>query len=88
MKKIFKYHLPEIETTIELPEGYKILSLHEQKGNVYVWVLVDPNITTFKKATFKIFGTGQEINNVDNMDYVGTVFLDNGMFVFHVFLEK
>lgn len=69
---------------IEMPWGSRILKIGEQQGKLMIWALVD---TTNGMAyeTFKIFGTGSNIDINDKMtDFLGTVLMSDG-YVWHVF---
>jgi hypothetical protein len=69
--------------TIRLPKGSKPLTVHEQFGEICMWVLVIPTADT-KERTFRIAGTGHNLAD-GNFSYIGTAFIDDGELVFHVF---
>lgn len=84
MNTIWKYTLqPRID--IEMPIGSRILEVREQDNNICMWVLVDTEIETTIRH-FIVYGTGMEIREPWNMlSYHGTVQLNGGQLVFHVF---
>ena len=73
MKSVYKYVLdycwnvvddPKIPYTIELPKGATVLSCGLQnKENVCIWAMVDPNQTETIEVEFYIFGTGWNISD-------------------------
>ena len=99
MKSVYKYVLdycwnvvddPKIPYTIELPKGATVLSCGLQnKENVCIWVMVDPNQTEMIEVEFYIFGTGWNISDdIDNgLRFIGTYMVSDGMFVYHVFMK-
>lgn len=84
MNTIWKYTLqPRID--IEMPLGSKILEVREQNNDACMWVLVNPEMETTIRH-FVVYGTGMEINTpLDELLYHGTVQLNEGQLVFHVF---
>jgi hypothetical protein len=85
MKTIWKtaFDFDSDEVTVMLPVGAKVLAVHEQHGLPCVWFLVDTDAPK-QDRTFWFVGTGQEIPEGAS-EYVGTVLLDGGRFVLHVF---
>lgn len=100
MKRIYKYVLdttwnvigaPKIPYTMELPKGATILSCGLQnKENICVWAKVDPNQTETVEVEFYIFGTGWPIPEKidDRLQFVGTVMIMDGSYVYHVFMKE
>lgn len=87
MKQIWKYPItPNTSTTMSMPAGAKILSVHEQHGYVCMWALVEPK-NELENRSFEVFGTGHDIVDID-MDYLGMASLDGGSLIFHVFEVK
>ncbi len=84
MKTIYKYQLPTIHTSIELPEEYKILAAQVQKGIACVWVMVDTEKSFDIPVEFLIYPTGVSINR-NNINYIGTIQEEDGNIVGHVF---
>lgn len=86
MKRIFKYVLSATDTqTITLPYPNKVLSVAEQYGNIVVYAWVDDDPTMMKSYTFQIRGTGHNADGLDNYKFLGTVKLQDGELMFHVF---
>ena len=85
MKTIWKFRITG-DQTIEMPGGAKVLCVQEQKGDPYLWALVDSDTPTSKRA-FSIFGTGHDVPS-DPGSYIGTFQLNDGQFVFHVFEKE
>lgn len=100
MKSVYKYVLdycwnvvddPKIPYTIELPKGATVLSCGLQnKENVCIWAMVDPNQTEMIEVEFYIFGTGWNISDDigNDLRFIGTYMISDGMFVYHVFMKE
>lgn len=74
------------EQKILMPEGSKIIHVHEQNGMGCIWFQFDPK--NQGKGIFRSFitvGTGWA--EKPGNDYVGTYHLPNGL-VFHVFEKE
>jgi hypothetical protein len=88
IKKIFKYGpLTLGGCNINLPKGAQILHADSQKGNIFIWALVDPFCKAVDIRHFEVFGTG---HNFDydmgvSREHIGTVKMDGDNFIFHVF---
>jgi hypothetical protein len=84
MKSIYKYPL-EINDNIalDLPKGAKVLSIGNQNNIPCLWALVDP-AKPKEKRRFRVLQTGQSVKG-DIGTFIGTVLLNNGHFVIHVF---
>ena len=87
MKRVYKYALLPMGdiVVVHLPFGAGVLTVHEQKGEVYLWALVDPLETATTARTFRIAGTGHDMSDAECDEYVGTFFLCGNQLVFHVF---
>ena len=102
MRKIFKYPLRlEDKQTVTLPFEHNVLSVGVQLVNedflgapivgegIMLWAMIDENNYPVHKTvdrTIHIIGTGNSIPNVE-LKFIGTVQLQKGKLVFHVFLE-
>jgi hypothetical protein len=90
LKCVYKYTIGEPAITgviaIDIPGNAKILSAHNQREQLHIWALVDPN-AVFRQRIFHYFGTGIKFKNHDLLQFIGTVMFDNGNFVVHVFEE-
>lgn len=86
MRTIWKYELTfsfdEIE--IEIPYGFKILTVQNQHDKLVMWCEVQSNLKP-KKVKFRVIGTGHPIGNNENLSYIGSAQFDHGRLVFHVF---
>lgn len=83
--QIWKYSLKNHEEVLEIPKGFKILSVISQYNNPTVYCLVDPE-TEKEKVEFFYFGTGWDLTeNVNNLDFLGTVSTYNDSLIWHVF---
>lgn len=87
MKTIYKFPLnPSRECqNIVLPLGAEMLSVIEQRGQVILYCLVDPDAEGIEVREYLITGTGWAINEEDSMRliFIGTVKV--GTFVWHFF---
>lgn len=74
-----------------IPIGAKFLHVADQNGSLCVWYLCNPSNVP-NSRTFRVIGTGQSLNVVDNsmnnLQHVGTALMAGGQFVLHVFVEK
>lgn len=86
MESIFKYQLETIdEQVIEMPLGAEVLTVQVQNEIPCIWAKVNPSNTS-TSYRFRIFGTGQPIEEDFTGKYIGTYQLLNGLYVFHLFL--
>lgn len=83
MKTVYKYPVPfGDEVTVEIPVFAKILHLNMQHGEPCIWALVDSDEKPAKRR-FMWRGTGHNADGVGH--YVGTIIVEGGQFVFHLF---
>lgn len=96
VKRVFKYPLPlEVDGpaarwqdrfTMDLPVGLEILSVQAQHNKPVFWALVNPEETMKEKRKFLILNTGGEMPpDVNYHRFYGTVQLNGGGLVFHLF---
>ena len=89
---IYKYKLePEDRQVLNLPKGAEILSVVEQRDEVVIYAFVEEdNISDTEPLTFIIRGTGHDAGNFKRQNYtfLGTVKLEGGALMFHVFYRK
>jgi len=52
-----------------------------------MWVLHTTNTKIVEPRLFRIYGTGAEIKDLENLIYIGTFQMHNGDMVWHVFEE-
>lgn len=83
---IYKYPLPLTDVaTIEMPQGAYVLSAQVQRGDLFIWAMVNPD-NPREKRHFRIAGTGHVLEG-GSSDYlfIDTVQLSDGVLVLHVF---
>lgn len=90
MHTIYKYRLDDFQglpfsLDIEMPIGAKILCVQIQNNVPCIWVLADSTLQ-LEKRTFACFGTGQDIGNISNLEYIGTC--QRGWLVLHLFERR
>jgi hypothetical protein len=85
MKTICRYELAGVENIIPVDENAKVLSVGEQKGRLYAWILVETAIEHSKNIRFYIALTGHAFfESPDMLAFHGTVQMHDGL-VCHVF---
>lgn len=85
MRTIYKFPLYSliIDNLVSLPEGAEVLTARFQNGTMHLWVLLDPTSGMNRNRVFKIFGTGFDIPDSDELKYIATD--EIGALIFHVF---
>ena len=84
---IWKFTLEAADRQVAyMPRGARILSVGEQRGDINVWAIVDPEVPT-EARTFLVLGTGHPAAGASGATFLGTVQLLGGSLVFHVFEE-
>lgn len=84
-KFIYKYPLTMRACSVDLPKGAEILSVANQGNRIVLYALVDSEQPLEQRA-IELILTGQEIVTPQYLGrFVGTVLLDGGAFVVHVF---
>lgn len=88
-RKVFKYTLPVgCRTTINIKGFRRILDVHEQRGQVCVWALIDDGGADTTVA-FGVVPTGCPVTDeFKDSDYIGTVYLDDVTNVMHIFAVR
>ena len=87
MRTIFKTQLKVCDQqTVQLPRGFKILDIDRQGGMPCIWYECDSEA---EKVDVDIYcvGTGQNIDGISSMMYIGTVHDRSGGFVWHYYLK-
>jgi hypothetical protein len=84
VRSIWKFNLAPGETTLQIPQGAGILTAAEQFGGISMWAAVDPEKPLVDRK-FAVFATGQSIETLLGHKFIGTVLLNGGSLVFHVF---
>lgn len=94
---VYRYRLTITdEQTVSMPEGAVILSVARRDypqlpmlgvgGDepLDMWALVDPDAPV-RPRRIRIAGTGHPLDDVDQLEFLGTVQVVQGQLVFHVF---
>ena len=88
MTAVYKYDVILDDTfTLALPEGAEVLTVQMQHGIPRLWVRVDPTAPA-RPRQFRLAGTGHPIEDADDWRYVGTVQLQGGVLVLHLFESR
>ena len=70
---------------IYFPTDAKILRVAEQDGELYLWALINPNVSPVT-ISIRIIGTGRPFDDFEEYpDFLGTVVMHGGALVWHVF---
>jgi hypothetical protein len=86
MKTIHKFVLEVTdEQRIEIPSAHSILTVQLQDKRICLWAIVDTNSPKTTRY-FRIVGTGNPFNDCMDFTYIGTVQMENGKLVWHVFV--
>jgi len=97
MKRIYKYELIPCNDgyvdSLSLPVSAKVLSVIGQENSIYLYALVDTEDTLQKMINYKVYATGQEVDDYvlddfNNYVFLGTVTLYNSRLVFHVYIDN
>lgn len=95
MKTIYRFSFSPDKPIINMPKGARVLSTAAQNDVICVWALVDSHAPVIKYR-FHVLGTGHDANEVTSQvgtgvhliqQFVGTVFMNDGISVFHIFVE-
>ncbi len=83
--KIWKYPVPIRDAVrVSLPRGAELLCVQVQGEEPCLWALVDPDASSVVRA-FRWRGTVQEMEDAQGGVHVGTVQIEGGRLVFHLF---
>lgn len=83
---VWKFELNPGEVTILMPIGAKPLAVNMQGRKLCLWAEVDP-LAAKEARHFVTYGTGHPMLDLPHT-FIGTFFLDDNSFVFHVFEVK
>ena len=84
-KVIWKYPIKPVgETELEIPFNSVVLSAGVIGGACYIWVLLDPEETFIISKYVNSVETGQSFDSEEWDRFVGTLMLDNGLYIIHV----
>lgn len=81
--RIYKYDISK--SSVAMPKGAKILSLHVQFNKATIWALVNPDNDLVKRKLLHIPTGCGESQNFSDLEYIGTYLVDGGNGVYHVF---
>jgi hypothetical protein len=85
MQTIWKYTLePGQNNTLELPASAEVLSVQNQNEKICMWVKLETDYPKVQRM-FAVLGTGWEVESNHDLLFIGTVQLNHGIYVFHVF---
>lgn len=88
MLAVWKYNLKiQDSQEVEMPVSSRPLSVQVQQERIQLWVLVQSGMPMTKRIV-NIYGTGEGINQNIGQYFIGTVQLQKGRLIFHVFIEK
>ena len=92
METIYKYELSVIDfQIIDMPKGAEILSVQIQPSafggdsdRLFLWVKIDTS-NELEPKRIRIFGTGNPMEYEHELNFIGTVQMNNYSLVWHVF---
>ena len=91
MKTIYRYELTDSVNIVNLPCCANVISADvdiNEKGRevICIWAEIDTSDTLYSPRKFCIFGTGADMNSLDNFSkhFIGTVRRAN-KYAFHVY---
>ena len=85
MKKIYKYSILPLKTTLSIPAGAKILSMQLQNALPVIWVEANIDVSIPNEDRyFKVLGTGFEVDE-NCKAFIGTFQMLDGTFVGHLY---
>ncbi len=84
--RVFQYEISEVdEAKVRLPLGAQVLSAGRENDKLFLCALVDPGETRTKQRIFRIAGTGDEIAEVEELDFIASVQSGGDASVLHIF---
>ena len=84
-KKILEYYLQQLPLQqISMPSGAEILSVQNQMDKIIIYALVNETEVSVWR-TFDLFATGEIIDDFFERKYIGTVQLEDGTSILHLF---
>ena len=88
MLTVWKFELEgNTNIEVEIPEGAEILTFATQRHKPCLWCLVN---TKNRKETrrFLLAATGRSLDNEKVIDYIGTIQLEGGNLIYHLFERR
>ena len=70
-----------------IPKGWRPLAVQMQDETPCLWALVDPAAES-EPVGIVCYGTGHPVMNAEQLDYLGTIQIAGGEFIFHYFAVK
>ena len=88
MSRIYKYplQLTKIQE-IEMPRGAQVIHVGVQANTICLWAIVD-TACPVERRSFAILATGHLNFNPEIMRHLGSVIMNEGALVWHVFEPK
>jgi hypothetical protein len=90
MLTVYKYEIKNAGINIiSMPQNAQILTAKEQDNKPMMWAMVDTD-NPMEERCFELTGTGGAILPMKEgkRDYIGTIMIDFGVYVFHLFEMK
>lgn len=88
MKRVYKYPIRiEDRQVVGFHKGAEILSVQVQEGKLCLYALVDISVVEIEFVPICIYGTDHNIENADNLKFIGSIQMYDGELVLHVFEE-
>lgn len=86
LRKVFKWIVssPADEVQLYMHHGAEVIHVGEQHGQLCIWALIDESAPR-QHRSFRIAGTGHDVDCTTWNKYLGTVHLAGGALIFHVF---
>ena len=84
MKVVHKYPISFVDSEVKMPKGADVLHADTVNGLVFIWAMVNPKHKLTSRY-FKLFATGEAIEDYDKKHYHYIKTLLNNGFVFHLY---
>ena len=82
---IWKFNFETIDSfSLDMPILSEILTVQIQNNSPCIWAKVYPENIKIKRY-FRVFGTGHTMNELEDLEYIGTYQMMGGNLVFHLF---
>ena len=85
MMEVWKFRLVPGKQKLQMSEGAIILHVHEQNGDAFLWAQVHYPTGMLVDRHIMVVATGEPFDENEVYEYVGSVHLDRGVLVFHVY---
>lgn len=87
MKQVLKFKLPLARTSyVPMPDGAIIIKVGVQGRDICIWALCGTQEAKHARK-FHVLGTGHDYEWSANHVHLGTVFMEGGALVWHIFEE-